>query len=256
MSLSDAQREALDRARAARAGRGGMLPRPLRPEAEVAAAALHSAIAARPPWTTPCIAAADPAPWTSEDPAEAEWAAAECEACPLLDLCAQFGVESRAEGVVLAGRRWFGGTHKQITQTTSAPAGVNTNRNTAWSPTTTRASASSSRPPPARPKSTPSVRGTPPTAPRRCSTGAAGWSPRPGWARSPPRRERLMNTNKEREMNTNETPEPLPMALFGVDNDPARVERLERQIGHLRAEVAALRLAAQYRRMQDEEGER
>lgn len=97
-----------------------LLPKPLRPDAAAAAAALHEQIARRPAWQVPCRAVADPAPWTSDDPADAEWAAAECQACPLLDLCHEFARASRAEGVVLAGRRWYGGTHK----TTPAPAGA------------------------------------------------------------------------------------------------------------------------------------
>lgn len=102
-----------------------LAPRPLRLPAATAAARLHAAIAARPAWAVPCRAAPDPAPWVSEDAAEADWAAEECLACPLLAECAQFGVESRAEGVVLAGRRWHHWTHKQIDKTSPAPAGAN-----------------------------------------------------------------------------------------------------------------------------------
>ena len=64
------------------------------------------ALAARPSWTVPCRAAADPAPWTSDDPEDAEWAAEECLACPVFSLCEAFALATRAEGVVLAGRRW------------------------------------------------------------------------------------------------------------------------------------------------------
>lgn len=60
-----------------------------------------------------------------------------------------------------------------------------------------------------------------------------------------------MNTTKENEMDSNE----ILMPLFGVDNDPARVERLERQIGHLRAEVAAVRRAAQQQRLRADAAE-
>ena len=67
---------------------------------------LHDALAARPSWTVPCRAAADPAPWTSDDPEDAEWAAEECLACPVFSLCDAFALATRAEGVVLAGRRW------------------------------------------------------------------------------------------------------------------------------------------------------
>ena len=62
--------------------------------------------------------------------------------------------------------------------------------------------------------------------------------------------------NKEQNMNDYEkTPEPKPIALFGVDNDPARVHRLERQIGHLRAELVAVRRALQQQRLRADEAE-
>ena len=79
---------------------------PLAEPAADATEALHDAIAERPRWAIPCRAAADPAPWTSEDEEDAAWAAAECAACPVFDLCEAFGIATRADGVTLAGRRW------------------------------------------------------------------------------------------------------------------------------------------------------
>ena len=83
-----------------------LLVPPLPTPAADATEALHDAIAARPRWAIPCRAAADPAPWTSEDEEDAAWAAAECAACPVFDLCEAFGIATRADGVTLAGRRW------------------------------------------------------------------------------------------------------------------------------------------------------
>lgn len=105
-----------------------LLAQPLAEPAADATEALHDAIAARPRWAIPCRAAADPAPWTSEDEEEAAWAAAECAACPVLDLCEEFGVATRADGVVLAGRRWAkhtaGNLRTRGTDTSPAPAGT------------------------------------------------------------------------------------------------------------------------------------
>lgn len=47
----------------------------------------------------------------------------------------------------------------------------------------------------------------------------------------------------------------IPVPPFGVDNDPARVERLETIIGRLRTEVAAVRRAAQQQRMRADAAE-
>ena len=104
------------------------MPLPMLPAAaDDAVEDLFDALAARPRWTVPCRAAADPSPWTSEDPDDAEWAAEECLACPVFALCERYGIATRAEGVVLAGRVWDKGTAKNFrrrtTTTTSAPAG-------------------------------------------------------------------------------------------------------------------------------------
>ena len=92
--------------------------------ADEAVEALHEAIAQRPGWTVPCRAAADPAPWTSEDPDDAEWAAEECLACPVFALCEAFALATRAEGVVLAGRPWTPRTANNLRTrgTTTSPA--------------------------------------------------------------------------------------------------------------------------------------
>ena len=96
-------------------------------DADEAVEELHDALAARPRWTVPCLAAADPSPWTSEDPGDSEWAAEECLACPVFALCERYGNETRAEGVVLAGRVWGKRNANTLrnrgTTTTSAPAG-------------------------------------------------------------------------------------------------------------------------------------
>lgn len=100
-------------------------PQPLPASAEDAVEALHVAIAERPRWTVPCRAAADPAPWTSDDEQDTAWAAEECLACPLLAECERFGVATRAQGVVLAGRRWTPHTAKNLAArggTTTSPA--------------------------------------------------------------------------------------------------------------------------------------
>ena len=47
----------------------------------------------------------------------------------------------------------------------------------------------------------------------------------------------------------------IPVPPFGVDNDPARVDRLERQIGRLRAELVAVRRAAQQQRLRADAAE-
>ena len=107
---------------------------PLAEPAADATEALHDAIAERPRWAIPCRAAADPAPWTSEDEEDAAWAAAECDACPVLDLCESFGIATRADGVVLAGRRWAKQTSAKLrtrgSETSPATAGA-TERKTA-----------------------------------------------------------------------------------------------------------------------------
>ncbi|MGN7212556.1 hypothetical protein [Brachybacterium paraconglomeratum] len=47
----------------------------------------------------------------------------------------------------------------------------------------------------------------------------------------------------------------IPVPPFGVDNDPARVDRLERQIGRLRAELVAVRRALQQQRLRADAAE-
>ena len=47
----------------------------------------------------------------------------------------------------------------------------------------------------------------------------------------------------------------IPVPPFGVDNDPARVDRLERQIGRLRAELVAVRRSAQQQRLRADAAE-
>ena len=47
----------------------------------------------------------------------------------------------------------------------------------------------------------------------------------------------------------------IPVPPFGVDNDPARVDRLERQIGRLRTELVAVRRAAQQQRLRADAAE-
>lgn len=102
-----------------------LLAQPLPAPATDAVEALHEAIAERPRWTVPCRAAADPSPWTSGDEQDAAWAAEECLACPVFVLCEAFGIATRAEGVVLAARRWNTHTAKNLSsrnKTTSATA--------------------------------------------------------------------------------------------------------------------------------------
>ena len=99
-----------------------LLVPPLPTPAADATEALHDAIAARPRWAIPCRAAADPAPWTSEDEEDAAWAAEECLACPVFALCEAFGIATRSHGVVLAGRRWTLHTGKNLATRTKTPS--------------------------------------------------------------------------------------------------------------------------------------
>ena len=60
-----------------------------------------------------------------------------------------------------------------------------------------------------------------------------------------------MNYEEEHLMNYHE----IHVPPLGVDNDPARVDRLERQIGRLRAELVAVRRAAQQQRLRADAAE-
>ena len=111
-----------------------LLAQPLPAPATDAVEALHEAIAARPAWTVPCRAAADPSPWTSEDEQDAAWAAEECLACPVFALCEAYGIATRADGVVLAGRRWTKHSAKNLsarTKTSPASAGAHERKTSA-----------------------------------------------------------------------------------------------------------------------------
>ena len=57
------------------------------------------------------------------------------------------------------------------------------------------------------------------------------------------------------QMETTMSDHEIPVPPFGVDNDPARVDRLERQIGRLRAELVAVRRAAQQQRLRADAAE-
>lgn len=83
-----------------------LLVPPLAPRAADATEHLHAAIAALPPWAVPCVADGHGRDWTSDHPAAIDRAIAGCSSCPVLAQCEAFGVATRADGVVLAGRRW------------------------------------------------------------------------------------------------------------------------------------------------------
>ena len=60
-----------------------------------------------------------------------------------------------------------------------------------------------------------------------------------------------MNYEEEHLMNDHE----IPVPPFGVDNDPARVQRLETTILRLRTELVAVRRAAQQQRLRADAAE-
>lgn len=100
-----------------------LMPPPLAPRAADAVEALHSAIEALPPYAVPCVADGSPRDWLTDDPAAIERAVEACSTCPVLALCEAFGIAIRADGVVLAGRRWTPHTAKNLrTRTSSATA--------------------------------------------------------------------------------------------------------------------------------------
>lgn len=109
-----------------------LLPPPLAPRAAEAVEQLHSAIEALPPYAVPCVADGSPRDWLSDDPAAIERAVEACSSCPLIEACEAFGIAIRADGVVLAGRRWTTHTAKNLrTKTTSATDAEDHERKTA-----------------------------------------------------------------------------------------------------------------------------
>ena len=101
---------------------------PLAEPAADAVEQLHEAIAALPPWAVPCVADGHGRDWTSDHPAAIDRAIAGCSSCPVLAQCEAFGVATRADGVVLAGRRWAKHTAKNLrargSDTSPASAGT------------------------------------------------------------------------------------------------------------------------------------
>lgn len=109
-----------------------LIPRPLPPGPADATEQLHLAIAALPHYAVPCIADGHSRDWVCEDEAATARAVEACGACPLLAQCEAFGIATRAEGVVLAGRRWSPWTAKNLAtrgpNTTTSPATAGTKR--------------------------------------------------------------------------------------------------------------------------------
>lgn len=109
-----------------------IVPSPLPSRAAEASERLHAAIEALPEYAVPCVADGHGRDWLSEDPAAIDRAAEACSTCPVLDLCERFGVATKADGVVLAGRRWTPWTSKNLTSRstkTSSPTGGDHERN-------------------------------------------------------------------------------------------------------------------------------
>ena len=104
-----------------------VLPPPLTSRGADAVEALHDAIAALPPWAVPCVADGHGRDWTSDHPAAIDRAIAGCSSCPVLAQCEAFGIATRADGVVLAGRRWAKHTAKNLSaRTKTSPASAGT----------------------------------------------------------------------------------------------------------------------------------